>query len=314
MPFTPITAPAQSEPLGLAVAEGAGLFLNPDDPLLSADSDWLKGYQLTGPPCVPSRYLLNPRQCDDDGNPIEDIIVTTDWVGPEVTDGPAGHPFIVGAGLKCGTFTGGAEVDRWQQMAARGLELTQWSDIADEIWTGDKAQLESHPNKYLQDPAADVIVGTAGTPTAVGVVDALGEMDQSFASCMVGGPRLIHVTRRFLAHAKARGVLERLNNRYYTPSGSLLVVDDGYPGTGPDTAPVTPGDPNVSRAAPGAQQTWIYGTGPLLVRMGAVSFPQGDQLENYVSYQTNDIMATAQRWVMASWQCCQLAVLVNLAA
>jgi hypothetical protein len=308
MPFHPITAPAQSEPTGLAAAEGAGLFLNPPDPLISAESDWLKGYALTGDPCLPSHYLLNPRQCDDNGDPIEDIPDTVGWVGPEVTDGPQGYPFVVGAGVQCGTFTGAWDLDRWQAMAQRGLELVQWADIADELWTGDKAQLEGWPNKFLASSEADVITGTLGTPTAVGTVDALGEMDSSFASCMAGGPRLIHATRRFLVHAKAKGAVERVGSRYFTPNGSLLVVDDGYDGTGPQ-----PTEGN-DRAANAAGTTWIYGTGPVLVRWTGISFPQGDDAANYVDYRTNHIEATAQRQVMATWQCCTLAALVNLTA
>jgi hypothetical protein len=312
MPFQPITAPAASEPLGLALAEGAGITVNPDDALDPA-GNWKRGYTLVGDVCVPSRYLLNPRQCDDEGTPLEDLPDTELFPGPEAQGG-AGFPFVIGSGIACGTFTGEKELDSWKGQARRHLELAQWADIANELWTGGKAVTEGWPNRYLASPDADILVGTTETPTAVGVVDALAQTDAFFSGCMIGGPRLIHVSRRFLQHAKAKGALERIGNRYYTPNGSLLVTDDGYPGTGPDLAGAGPGDPPEPRDAPGANETWIYGTGPILVRMTPIEFPQEDDWANYVDTKTNFITAIAHRWVMVSWQCCQLAALVNLAA
>lgn len=312
MPFQPITAPQQSEPLGLSVAVGAGLTVNPDDALDPA-GHWKRGYTMVGDVCVPSRYLLSPRQCDDDGQPIQDIVDPTDWPGPE-EQGGSGYPFVVGSGIKCGTFTGSKSIADWKAQVQRHLELSWWADAANELWTGDKATLEGWPNRYLASPDTEVRVGSSSSPTPVGVTDALAQLDQGYTSCMIGGPRLAHVTRRFLVHAKHKGVLERQGNRYYTPNGTLLVTDDGYPGTGPDIAGGSPGDPPTPRAAPSADQTWIYGTGPIVLRNTPIEFPQGDDPANFIDYRTNDVIAAAMRWVMVTWQCCAMAVLVDLTA
>lgn len=301
-----ITAPAAAEPVGLAAAVGTALVLNGQDEL-GTPGDWRKGYTLIGDVCgATSRYILNPMPCDDEGNQLVSVPDTDDFMGWEA--GVPGHPFVVGAGVKCSTFSSSNDLADWKNRAQRRLEVCQWSDVADELWNGTTSKLDGLGNRYFKSPEAEILTGTSGTPVAVGVVDAIATMDSGFASCGCGGPRVIHVPVFLLAHLKNKAVIERRGNQYFTPAGNQVVFDDGYDGTGPDTGTV---ESPVERAAPAENTAWIYGTTQIVAKLDDIRFPGGDDWANYAEYRTNDVVMRAERYAMASWLCCHLAVLVT---
>lgn len=301
-----ISAPAAAEPVGLAAA-GQGIVLNADDEE-GASGNWLKGYTLVGEVCgAESRYILNPRPCDDDGLLLEDVPDTTAFQGWEA--GVPGRPFVVGAGVRCSTFSSPKDIGAWQARAQRRLEVCQWADLAQELWTGEKSKLDALGNRYLTSPDAQILTGTSSTPVAVKPIEAIALMDSGFSSCTCGGPRIIHVPPYLLAFFKAAAVIERRGNSYFTPAGNVVVFDDGYNvGTGPDTGTL---DSPVERAAPAAHTSWIYGTTPIVVKFDSIRFPGGEDWANYADYRTNDVVMRAERYAMASWLCCHLAALVT---
>jgi len=305
-----IAAPEPAESIGLASAVGLGVVPGDGSPEIQPSGDsgnWLKGYTLVGEICDPqSRYILNPRPCDDEGNLLENVPDTELFNGWEA--GVPGYPVVLGAGVRCSTFSSPKDVNQWLAKADRRLELCQWSDLADELWTGAQSKLDDMGNRYLTEPGAIILAGTSGSPTAVSPTEAIALMDSSFGGCSCGGPRIIHSPTYLLAHFKHANVLERQGTRYFTPAGNLVVFDDGYAGTGPDTGTF---ENPVERAAPAAHTAWIYGTSPIVVKFDQVRHPGGTDWANYADYRTNDVVVRAERYAMASWLCCHTAVLVT---
>ena len=145
----PITAARETTPRGgLAAALGLGVIVPDDDPL-DPNNEWLGplGYQLEGPACNPT-WRAGATACGPDFEPPEGV--------RRLQVGPVSYPFVVGATVDCSTFSGDNDLGRYQEDARRALELCQWSEIANELWTGATALEHGWSNKRLASPDAVV--------------------------------------------------------------------------------------------------------------------------------------------------------------
>lgn len=297
MPVTPypIEAPAVTEPQGLATAVGSGVI-----DTSSSDQNWTKGYSLEGEVCgVHDLYILNPA-CEVDDVP--DTSIFTGWQAAV-----PGGPVVIGAGVRCSSFSSPKDLGEWHAKADRRLEVCRWSELANELWTGAKAKLDGLPNRYLASFDADLIK----TGTALSPINGIAEMDASFRTCSCGGQRVIHVPVYLIDWLSARSVIERRGMQWFTAAGSMVVSDDGYPGTGPDIAEYDDENPGDElRAAPGNGQAWIYGTQQIVVKWGDVMHPEPDW-SSAMRYRDNYVEVRSEQFAMATWLCCHLAALID---
>lgn len=311
VPRQPISAPAVAEPLGLATAVGLAVLDtsqgDPEDPR----SDWTKGYELVGEVCgIHELYIGSTQVCDDSGNLIDNVPDRgrlergRSGVFSGLEASVPGAPFHLGAGVEC-SVRGAIDLDEWRARAARRLDLCRWSGLANELWTGEMSRDEGLGNRFLMHHDATLV--RTGTPLSV--INGVAAMDDALRTCSCGGPRVIHVPTYLIDHMAAKAVIVRVGQRWYTPAGSVVVSDDGYPGTGPMT------DATTERAAPTANQSWIYGTQPIVVKWDTVRYPgaegAGGGLAGVIAYETNDIVVTAEQFAMASWLCCHFAALID---
>lgn len=288
-----ITAAPLVEPAdGLASVLGFGVSL-PDpgtDPLDPGDR-WTGhlGYQLEGQSCSPVASTRSAEFCDPE-NVWAGELTTFDEVGEEQ------KPFVVGAAVGCSSFGHPADIPgEYTDRADRALRMTQWSKIANELWTGAQSQAMGATNRRLASPDAEILV--SGDP--VRIVDAVSLLECKFGECSAGAVQLIHVPRLLVPYLDAAGIIHSApgSNRILTANNSIIIPDRGYPGTSPLGAEADAG------------QTWIYSTGPLTARLSPVAHPD-PMLGDAVEPSDNTIMVRSERLAAISWLCCHLAVQV----
>lgn len=148
----------------------------------------------------------------------------------------------------------------------------------------------------VMQPAASVVATGSGDDAAI----TMGQLEGALADCY-HGQGLIHVAFEALATLKAFKLVHpdpNDPNALYSPAGHRIVVDSGYPGTGPDGA-----------AAP-AGTSWIYGTGAMFGYRGSVMIPP--QLYQSFDRTENTVRMIAQRTYLLGWDCCLFAARMNL--
>jgi hypothetical protein len=281
MAHQPITAPPEPQVThGLGAAVGVGVHLLDDDPL-DPERRWRQGYAMEGPSCGLT-YTGDP--CDHLSRATFSPLVQS----------VVGQPFIIGAGVSCSSFGSPKALGPWHAAADRMLDLCRWRGIAHELWTGTQAAASGWPNRYLAD-GDGYVLGTDLSPLA-----AVAAIEDAFGACKCGAGRVIHVPTRLVPYLDELGIVHAQGARLFTALGTLVVADDGYPGTGPVGEP--PLDPGV---------LWVYATSTIGVRIDSeVLHPEPDW-EAALRARDNTIEVRSEQLVMASWLCCHYAVNVR---
>lgn len=150
--------------------------------------------------------------------------------------------------------------------------------------------------QIVMQPAASIVVTGAGDDAAI----TLGKLEGALADCY-HGQGLIHVSFEALATLKAFRLVHHDPsdpNALYSPAGHRVVVDSGYPGSGPDGS-----------AAP-AGTSWIYGTGAMFGYRSPIDIPT--QFFQSFDRSNNTVRMIAQRTYLLGWDCCLVAAQMNL--
>lgn len=148
----------------------------------------------------------------------------------------------------------------------------------------------------VMQPAASIVATGTGDDAAI----TMGQLEGALADCY-HGQGLIHVAFEALATLEAFKLAKRDPadpTKLYSPAGHRIVVDSGYPGTGPDGA-----------SAPAAT-SWVYGTGAMFGYRGQVMIPT--QLYQSFDRTENTVRMIAQRTYLLGWDCCLFAARLNL--
>lgn len=158
-------------------------------------------------------------------------------------------------GFDCSTMSGTFPVERARQQADSIASFV----AARELWTGTLSKLEPYDlpnggaadqvNPHLASADADVITAIADPMEAMAMLEAVT------AETTRGGPVYIHGNTALIGRVGMN--LDRVGNELRTKTGAIVIPDAGYPGTGPD------GDPENTG--------WLYATGPVVVRLGAIT-------------------------------------------
>lgn len=270
----------------------------PSDPL-DPDGRWAGplGFTLEGEVCGAAPYTAALDFCQ---NPAQEFAGTPagsrTWGQPNglvsVLEGQ--RAFVVGAGVECSTLGTPHDLGPWRAAARRALELSQWSQVANELWTGARSRASGWTsNARLASPSAIVLAD--GAP--VSIVEAVAALEDAFGGSSYGAVQLIHVPRKLSAYLDVAGLIHTSagSGRLWTANDSLVIADRGYPGTGPNGEAPTPGT------------AWIYSTGVLSARFGPLRYPERD-LGDAVVAATNDLTVHAERPVAIGWLCSTFAI------
>lgn len=200
-----------------------------------------------------------------------------------------------------------------QRVAANALAQSESYQVERAFWTGlvdgktlafphlaASAEVLDPQGIQLQPPASIVVTGAHDVATG------LGELENALASCY-NGVGVVHVPTKAVPTFDAWGLLRRdggrdgvngqLGRRLRTANGNLVAVGAGYPGTSPTGA-----------AAP-AGQAWVYATGAVFGYRSGVNYTTE---RDSINRGTNTISMIAERTYVIGWDCCLVAILVDL--
>jgi hypothetical protein len=200
-----------------------------------------------------------------------------------------------------------------RRIATDALAQTEEWQVERAFWTGSiqdrpiafphlAATADVFDNASVQLQVATTIVTGAPVDVATGI----GLLEQGLADCY-GGVGIIHVPTKLLPSLDARTLIHPVGGRdvgtgqfgrqLQTLAGNLVAVGAGYPGTSP------------SGAAPTAGAVWVYATGPVFMYRSDVKVTP---FSSAVDRTNNTIQMIAERTYVLGWDCCVLAVQVNL--
>ena len=278
---------------GLRAARGVGVIENPADDL-DQEGRWAGGYSMLRHPCKAGGVM------DPCGHPNR-----TPTREPGTRDG---QPFVVWDAFTCSLL--GLTAEDLRQDAITALNLAQYHLVASELWRGDQAQASSWPNVFLakdSDPGyLDLVTAAGGSPVAnsFSMENGLAAMEDALAAC-TDGQRVIHAPPSVVSHWDMGGALRFEGGRIWTIRNTLVISDSGYDGSGP----VSLGQPAAAPAG-----VWIYGTGPLLLRLDSnvTVLPPLSDLPASIRFATNDQTFYAEKLAMITWDCCHVGARLSL--
>lgn len=150
---------------------------------------------------------------------------------------------------ECSTLGGAADVERLRRIA----DATTPYVIARELWLGEKGQDDdwtvqgvTYSNTYLASSDATTVGASAAA-----LLTALARLEYAAADAAQGQQVMLHVP--IMATGGLAEFVRRDGAQLLTRQDNIVVVDAGYPGTGP------------AGEAVGAS-AWAYATAPVMVR------------------------------------------------
>lgn len=220
-----------------------------------------------------------------------------DSVSVPVTGNPfqGYYPFDIETTFKSSTF--GVTPEWVEAQAVLALDIVAQKAIEHEFWTGALAKQLTEPNnnRYLASSAAIDVTPTPGTGIRTRHAQAL--LEQALGDATVGSAGTIHAPR---AVASALHLNKGGQDTLLTKLGNTVVAGSGYTKTGPNGSAVT------------GQLMWMYATGPVTVRIGAVSVVPGNRTQA-ADISQNTLEWYANRPAAVTWSTENLyAVLVDL--
>lgn len=150
-------------------------------------------------------------------------------------------PFTVFAEIDCSSID---FYDRADQLATEALTRNETYTVERAFWSGivDHTQNIAYPHLAADDNVWDpnsvhpiLLQQAAYTVTGTGVdpVCALAMLENDLA-IEINGQGVIHMPNELAVYLMAENVLIRDGNRLLTPNGNVVVVGNGYTGTGPN--------------------------------------------------------------------------------
>lgn len=186
---------------------------------------------------------------------------------------------------QCTTLGGALDTERLQRIA----EATTPFVIARELWDGRMSQQDtwtlrgqSHTNAYLASPAAMTV-----TSTATALRDSLAALEQAAVEAAQGQRIMLHLPT--LITGSLTEYVRRVGQDLLTRQDNVVVVDAGYPGTGPDGETV-------------GATAWAYATSMVQVRVSDLEIIAA--APQTVDRATNTVTAWAERVFAASYDPC----------
>lgn len=169
--------------------------------------------------------------------------------------------------------------DAFKARATVTFAAIESAAVAHEFWTGDAID-----NPALADANADVVTTGPTSP-----IYGLAQLEAAIAATARWG--MIHMTPRLAVVLSGLGngvLIPDRDGKLYTINGTQIVVDAGYPGTGPS------GDPVVGSTE------WAYATGPVeLIRDAPIIVP--GEIREALDRDSNSITYRAERYAIPYW-------------
>lgn len=203
------------------------------------------------------------------------------------------QPIYLWRATECETQTAldlkGRALDTLNRFRGQDIEYAFWTGVDNPDTPGAKI------GNYLTDGSitgTNVLGSVAQTPSS-----ALSLMMQALASC---GGELIHAPIAALPFLAKNNLIVRKDDHIETFDGSFeIVFGHGYSGSSP------------TNVAPADGTAWIYGTGPMRIRLSEVRV-LGDGPDGINRLKNRRIVIAEQSALIELDDCCRFATLMSL--
>lgn len=173
------------------------------------------------------------------------------------------------------------------------LEAVEGAAVAKQLMTGGHDSLLLSP--HLSDGNGTFPLGSAAT----GVSYAIAKLEDEIAKS--GKLGLIHCSPGVATIARERFAIDNKTGVIRTINGNVVIPDAGYVG----------GATPFGQDAPGANQEWMFATGPIDIRRTEV-FTTPDNVAEALDRSINKVVYRAERYYVVDWDTeVQAAVLVD---
>ena len=205
-------------------------------------------------------------------------------------------PFVAVGSYECPPV--GRPAGEAFEIARQRLLAWEQRTVEEVLWTGQSANGPVNPSFAFGNEACGIEPVDIVPGGSVDAVTAIAVLENALGDVLPCGG-VIHVPYAYAAYLIDHRLLIERDGAWYTPTGYLVVLGQGYPGSGPG---------NVA-AAPGT--TWLFGTGPLiLAKSNMIMVPE--EVKEGVNRQINDITVRAERFYAVGFSCALFAVRANL--
>lgn len=195
---------------------------------------------------------------------------------------------------ECTTLGGQLDTERLRRTA----EATTPFIVARELWDGTLGQTDTWviggdtlTNEYLASSEATTVTSTAATAR-----DTLAALEHAAMEATHGQRVMLHVPP--LLTGSLGELVRRVGQDLVTRQDNLVVVDAGYPGTGPADEPV-------------GATAWAYATSMVQVRISPLVMTTNPT--QTVDRATNTVTAWAERVFAATFDpCCHFAIEITI--
>lgn len=210
-------------------------------------------------------------------------------------------PFTAVAEVHCSPTAGPEQIRR---MASQALIRSEQRQVESVFWTGDAAgQQVVWPHlasdiDLVEPEAGGAVLQETATVVAANALPAkiaLAQLETALGACY-DGIGTIHMPYGLLNYFAAEDLITTQAGLARTKLGNKIVAGRGYPGTGPSGGT----DPDVN---------WIFATGSVFYKRGEIFQP--DTVQS-LDRQRNTVKAQAERTYVIGWDCCLLAIQVDL--
>lgn len=211
----------------------------------------------------------------------------------------AANPFTVYTLPVCSAV--GLLPDMAQSRAAAALTSGEARAVEREFWTGEHGinpHLAANSAVTGTDGSTEQTAATVIVTGGVDVVEGIALLEEALDSCY-GNEGVLHVPPSVLTHMAAWNLVTKDGPRLRSPSGHLVAAGAGYPGTSP------------AGAAPTAGSRWVYATGAVSMWRSAIDF-YAQTPADILDRQKNNVIFIAERTYVVAWDCCHLALQVNI--
>lgn len=207
------------------------------------------------------------------------------------------QPFLAVGSFDCSTI--GRPANEAFEIARTRLLVWENRQVEKTLWTGITANGNINPSFAFGNSACGILPVDISPTGALDPVTAMALLEERLGDEIACGG-LIHIPYGLIAFfIKHHLLINTGGDEYYSPTGFRVVAGHGYPGSGPN---------NVAAAS---GETWIVGTGPMLVARGPVIMVP-DEVKEGVNRNINSITVRAERFYAVGFSCSLLFSRVKL--
>lgn len=267
----------------------------------------MPGFVEVSAPAVPAQNAVNLLASAESPGGSDDWMFGLAWLSDSCPDwqgfnpcaeldeappeGTVGTVYVVPVGYRVGFECINLSGDFDETRARRQADRIASFVAARELWTGDLSKLDPYdlPNGGLADqvnPHFEQVEVANQLADTADPLEAIALLEATVAESTLGGPVFIHGSIATIGRVADH--LERVGNELRTKTGAVVIPDAGYPGTGPD----------------GTGSGWLYGTGPVVVRLGPISSDTSPTTT--VTRTTNRRRVIAERMFGVAFDPCSL--------